>query len=305
MNKYTLIKTITCAVLFSAYLTCGCAPKEVPFFDGNLAFEYLTAQTGFGPRNPGSEGAAACRDYLVAELSKTTDRVIRQPFTFTDTLLDKSYEMTNIIASFNLDPPEGKRIMLTAHWDTRPFADKDPDPDRRMEPIAGANDGASGVAVLLQTARILKEFPPSIGIDIVLFDGEDYGEEGNLNYYCLGSKYFTRNIGAYRPVYAILLDLVGDKDLRLPKEGNSMLYAPKLTERIWNIANDYGLSAFVDEIGSSIYDDHLILNQVGIKAVDIIDFDYAYWHTTADTPDKCSPENLAQVGTLLMALIYE
>lgn len=289
-------------LLFAVLFSCG---KEAPFFDGSQAFEYLTAQTDFGPRNPGSEGAAKCLSYLHDELSKYADRIIKQPFTFTDENTDSTYNMTNIIASFNLSPANGKRILLMAHWDTRPRADKDPDPEKRGTPIIGANDGASGVAVLLQAARMFKENPPPVGVDILLLDGEDYGESGNLDYYCLGAKHFVNNIGGYKPVYAILLDMVGDKDLRFPMEGNSLQYARSVTERIWNVADEFGLSAFVKEPGATIYDDHVVFNRAGIPAVDIIDFDYPYWHTVSDTPDKCSAESLAQAGAIIIAMIYE
>jgi len=290
--------------LFSAAPVASCS-RAVPSFDGNAAYTYLVAQTDFGPRNPGSEGAARCREYLVAELSRLADRVAAQRFTFTDSRRDTTYELTNIIASFNLSPPKDRRIMLMAHWDTRPWADQDPDPENHGTPIIGANDGASGVAVLLQAARIMKEYPPPAGVDIVLFDGEDSGDEGSDTYWCAGSKYFAENRGAYNPAFGVLLDLVGDRDLRLPMEGHSLTYAQNLTRKIWDTAAELNLPAFVAETGPTIYDDHVPVNQAGIQAVDIIDFDYPYWHTLQDTPDKCSPESLRQVGTLILSLIYE
>lgn len=303
MNRLSIL---TMTAILSALLTLiSCGGRELPYFDGEAAFRFLVAQTEFGPRNPGSEGAELCKEYLISELTKTADRVSRQPFTYTDTDLDTTFNMTNIIASFNLEPRSGRRILLCAHWDTRPMADEDPDPAKRDQPILGANDGASGVAVLLQVAAIMKENPPPFGVDIVLFDGEDYGEAGNHDKFCLGSKHFARTKGGYNPEFGILLDLVGDKDLEFPIEGNSLQYAPALTRRLWDKAEELGLSAFKNERGPYIYDDHIPLNQAGLKTVNIIDFDYEYWHTVEDTPDKCSPESLTQSGRLLMAVIYE
>ena len=293
--------------IFSIF-SCG---NEVPSFDGEHAFTYLTAQTGLGPRNPGSEGHEKCLAYLAAELSKTADLLNMQRFEFTDELIDSTYELTNIIASFNVSPPNNRRILLTAHWDTRPFADKDPEPANRLTPIPGANDGASGVAVLLEIAAVLKQNPPPIGVDVVLFDGEDYGktEVNDLEHFFLGSKHFTKTMGAYKPEFAILLDMVGSKSAQFHIEGFSFEYAPMYVRRIWETAQDLGFSSFVNHTGPRINDDHLILNRAGIPAVDIIDIshtgiNYPYWHTLSDTPDQCSPETLAQIGTLLLNIIY-
>ncbi len=280
----------------------GCG-KELPSFNGDEAMEYLTAQTDYGPRNPGSAAARECRDYLVNELEKYADRVLLQPFTFTDN--DSVFECTNIIASFNLSPKDGHRYLFTAHWDSRRWADRDAESRNHESPILGANDGASGVAVLMLAAKIMKEFPPEKGVDIVFFDAEDSGTEGDNSSWCLGSRHFADNLGEYRPVFGVLLDLVGDKDLRLPMEGNSLIYAFDLTNRIWETAEELDLPAFIKEEGPIVYDDHIPLNQAGIPTVDIIDFDYPYWHTVEDTPDKCSAESLAQVGKLILALIYE
>ncbi len=288
-------------VLFFTSVCFNCS-SDIPVFDEQSAFSYLTAQTDFGPRNPGSEGHELCLEYLSQELSKFAERTVNQPFGFTDEKKDTTYSLSNIIASFALEKTE--RILLCAHWDTRPMADKDPDPANRLKPILGANDGASGVAVLLEVAKIMKENPPPVGIDIVLFDGEDYGEEGHIEYYFLGSRYFAQNKGQYQPKYGILLDLIGDKNQRFPLEGHSLEYAPEITEMIWEKAQAMGLSVFVSEIGPTIDDDHLILNQAGIPTVNIIDFDYEFWHTINDTPENCSAESLGRVGKLILAIIY-
>jgi len=299
-------------VIFSFLVCCLSCGQKVPEFDGNRAFAYLTVQTDFGPRNPGSEGHKKCLDYLVAELKKYADMVNTQPFVFNDTFTNQTFELTNIIASFNLNPKNNQRILLLSHWDTRPRAEEDPDAAKRNTPISGANDGASGVAVLLEIASILKNNPPNIGVDILLVDGEDYGDSrvNDLDYYFLGSRYFTKTMGTYRPKFAILLDMVGSKNAQFYIEGYSNEYASDYAKQIWKKAETLGFKPFVSKIGPHISDDHWIFNQAGIPSVDIIDINqysinYVHWHTTADTPEQCSPATLAMVGTVVLHIIYE
>jgi Zn-dependent M28 family amino/carboxypeptidase len=275
--------------------------KSKPSFDGGNAYNYIVRQCSFGPRNPGSQGHRLCKEFLINELKKSADNVTEQKFYHFDENIKKNVQMANIIASFNVSSK--KRIMLCAHWDTRPFADRDKNPIKRKQPILGANDGASGVAVLLEIAKILKTNKPNVGIDIVLFDGEDYGHEGTDNYF-LGSKYYVKNNSNYSPMFGILLDMVGDKDLEIPIEGHSKLYAPDIVNRVWDSAEKIGASAFIRNDGNEVKDDHLILLNAGIRCIDVIDFDYPYWHTTEDTPDKCSPESLQQIGDVLVEIIY-
>jgi len=299
-------KTITLGILLLCIDLFFCSKKDLPVFSGENAFEYLVKQCDFGPRNPGSEGHEKCLEFLTGELKKYANLVKKQEFIYHGEKLDKDFTMTNIIASFNMNPLGNRRILLCAHWDTRPFADKDPNPENRNTPIIGANDGASGVAVLLEIAKILaNNVPPPVGVDIILFDGEDYGESGDIENFCLGSREFVRKKGEYRPDYAILLDMIGDKDLSIPIEENSQVFVPELVEKVWKRADKLNFDVFKDETGSSVFDDHVILNRAGIRAVDIIDFDYPYWHTIADTPDKCSPQSLYYIGTLLVSLIYD
>ncbi len=284
----------------------------IPEFDKEQAFNYLIAQTEFGPRNPGSVGHQQCLQYLTFELQKYADAVNQQSFRHTG-YGGRSYRMTNIIASFNLESTN--RILLGAHWDTRPRAEHDPDPDRRDEPILGANDGASGVAVLLEIARLLSKHPPSIGVDIILFDGEDYGREGDLDQYCLGAKHFARNMpSGFRPRFGIIVDMVGDKEARFPRERNSLQHAPWVVDLIWNTARNLNIYQFENRQGGPIYDDHVPLNEAGIPTALIIDSDLigyddpderrGYWHTTMDTPEQCSPESLGAVGRVLTEIIY-
>ncbi len=287
--------------------TTSTPAMEVPAFDAQRAFQYLTQQTDFGPRNPGSRGYQQCLAFLQAELSGFADSVFLQRFSYR-TARGESQLGTNIIARFGRGA--GARILLTAHWDTRPWADQDINPGNYTKPILGANDGASGVAVLLEFARILSVNPPPAGIDIVLFDAEDAGESGNSESFALGSQHFAKNLPVntqYR--YAINFDMVGDKNLEIRRESNSDTYAPALMDAVFQRARLLGYPQFIDEQIPGIYDDHIPLNQANIPAIDIIDFNYPdhtnrYWHTMDDTPDKCSPESLHAVGTVILHILY-
>ncbi|MFO7891232.1 MAG: M28 family peptidase [bacterium] len=284
-------------------LQVSCSNSQVPEFDKNKAFNYLQKQCDTGYRYPGSKGHKECLDYLYTELKKYTDAVAKQPFPFTDPRTGKPYQLHNIIASFG---KQSQRILLCAHWDTRPVADQDPNLENRDKPVLGANDGASGVAVLLEIARIMKQYPPPVGIDIVLFDGEDSGVDGRNDTWCYGSRYFAQHKRSdYLPQYGILLDMIGDKDLYIPVEGYSKQYVPELVDKVWSKAESLGLSVFDRSSEFHMVDDHLELIKVGIPCVNIIDFNYPYWHTVEDTPDKCSPESLDIVGKLVLHLIYE
>jgi len=286
-------------LVFAAYANAQPPLREV---NGRRAFEVLLRQCAFGPRNPGSPGHAACRAYLAERLTTLTDTVELMHFQPIDSHGNRLPPMTNLIGW--IAPKNPKRYLVCAHWDTRPRADHDPDPARRREPILGANDGASGVAVLLEVAAILKKFPPPVGVDIVLFDGEDGGEDGSLDDWLLGSRELARRWLEYRPELGILVDMVGDKDLHLPEEGISAQAAPWLVNRVWDAAARIGEPAFERRVGQRVFDDHLPLIEAGWPVIDIIDFEYPYWHTHADTPDKCSAESLAAVMRVLIALIY-
>jgi glutaminyl-peptide cyclotransferase len=266
------------------------------------SFGYLMEQCALGPRNPGSEGHQKCKKYLLDMLGGYTSLVKTQEFVYQDTSQDTKLELTNIIASFY--PEKRQRVLLCAHWDTRPFADRDPDSSLREKPILGANDGASGVAVLLEIAGILSQRRPEQGVDIILFDGEDYGPEDELEKFCLGSKHFAKNKGEYRPEFGILLDMIGDEDLDVYKEGHSVRYANHIVDLVWAAAGRLEIECFHDSAKHFVYDDHVPLLEAGIPCIDLIDFDYPYWHTTQDTPDKCSPESLQKIGEVLIEILY-
>ena len=276
--------------------------RDKPEFNGDSAWNYLIAQCDFGTRNPGSSGAKACQDYLERELKKYSGSVTLQPFTHYDSRLKMTFYMNNIIADFGVSA--GPKIVLCAHWDTRPRADMDPNPANRNTPILGANDGASGVAALLEMARLFSIDAPPVPVQIILFDGEDYGRSGENWDYLLGSKYFAGTIDPADYKYAVLLDLMGDEDLELKREYNSYKFARKLQDKIWNLARKTGSYQFSNQMTHPIIDDHLSFIEIGIPAVDIIDFDYKYWHTIEDTPEHCSQESLEAVGRVLVELIY-
>ncbi len=286
----------------------GTAREANLTFSAQRAFAMLEKQCEFGPRPPGSAAHRETQNYLFMELQKYTNSVALQPLEYT--VDGKTLHLNNILAEFvpggpsvSGKPRTGETLLLAAHWDTRPIADHDPNPENRDTPILGANDGASGVAVLLELARVFKAHPPPRRIVIVLFDGEDYGRTGDDMF--IGSRYFARNLGKWKPDYGILLDMVGDKELTLPIEANSWNANREFTAAIWNRAAVLGLAPFQQRLGPAIMDDHVPLIKVGIPMVDIIDFDYPYWHTIEDTVDKCSPKSLEVVATLVISIVYD
>lgn len=277
-------------------------------FNAQRAFAILEKQCEFGPRPTGSIAHSETQNYLFTELQKYTNSVVLQPHTHTTET--GTLHLNNILAEFGPGGPpvtgqgqNGETILLAAHWDTRPFADHDPKPENRDKPILGANDGASGVAVLLEIARVFKEYPPPRRVIIVLFDGEDYGRSTDNMF--IGSRFFARNLGKWKPDYGILLDMVGDKDLTLPIERYSWNANRAFAEAIWHRASTLGLAPFQQRLGNAIMDDHVPLIKAGIPMVNIIDFDYPYWHTIEDTVDKCSPKSLEVVATLVISIVYD
>jgi Zn-dependent M28 family amino/carboxypeptidase len=269
-------------------------------FDSTRAFSDLKKQVAFGPRVPNSPGHVACRDWILAELKAALGKSARQDFSLT--LDGKKLAMSNIVGQLN--PSAKKQVMLCAHWDTRPSADQEIDDARRRQPIAGANDGASGVAVLLELARQLAKNPPkNVGVQFVFFDGEDYGP--GIERMFLGASHYAKRPALPKPDYAVLIDMIGDKDLQIPREPNSERMAPEVLDKIFGAAKSLGVKEFVNVPGPEIMDDHLPLQAVGWKAVDLIDFDYAPWHTLDDTPVQCSPASLKAVGDVLARVLHD
>ena len=294
-------------IIFTVTILSSCN-NTVPKFDKDNAFRYLVEQCEFGPRNPNSNGYKQCLNYLQNTLAGFADTILLQPFVLDDLVNEENYDLTNIIARFKMDEPE--QLLIGAHWDTRPWADEDPDPEKRNDPIIGANDGASGVAVILELARIFNASPPPIGVTLVLFDGEDMGRSGIPKSYAQGSLAFAKDLPIEKPDEAIILDMIGDAELHIPIERYSYQQNKKLVKKLWGLAKVLRLDAFESRIVHTIYDDHVPLwVEAKIPAIDIIDFNYPnsyanYWHTTQDLPENCSAESLGQVGTLLVHYIY-
>lgn len=286
-----------------AALLGGCAPNAPPQeFDGARAYGYVEAQMEFGPRIPGTEGHRRAGDWILEHLQGRADTVLVQSFTHVSVAGD-SLPLRNFIGRFR--PEAARRVLYLAHWDTRPRADQSATPADRQRPVPGANDGASGVAVLLGVADALAAGAPDAGVDLVFVDGEDYGDFGLDRDVLLGSRYFADNLppGADYE-YAVVWDMVGDRDLGIYKEGNSVVAAPDVVDRVWATARRVGHGDyFLDEVRYTIDDDHVSLHAVGIKAIDVIDFVYPYWHTPEDTADKVSAKSLQIVGDVAMALL--
>jgi Zn-dependent M28 family amino/carboxypeptidase len=256
-----------------------------------------------GPRVPGTKSHAAALAFLVKHARAHADRVELEEFRAAQPPYPPGVTLTNVVARFG--PGRTPRILLGAHWDSRPRADADPDSSRRRQPVLGANDAASACAVLLHLAERFHAQPPAVGVDLVWFDGEDGGLPGTTDTYCLGSREHVRRLAEPRPAYAIVVDMVGDRNLVLPMESYSLAHAPEVVHAVWGRAEELGFGAiFVAEPQPAVFDDHVPFLESGIPAIDMIDFDYPYWHTVEDTPDKCSPQSLAVVGEVLASLAY-
>ena len=326
--KYTAL-----ACFMMGLLACSCGQKTVnntssvaqdykqvsPDFNSDSAYHFVDKQVAFGPRVPNSEAHKACGDYLVAELERFGATVTQQKVdlkAFDGTIL----HARNIIGAFN--PEKADRVLLFAHWDTRPFSDKDPDEKNYHTPVQGANDGASGVGVLLEVARILKEKAPDLGVDIIFFDAEDYGTPTFVHDipsgegWCLGSEYWSKNPHApgYKARFGILLDMVGAPDATFYKEAISRQYAQGIVEKVWGTARDLGYGKyFIDKNVGGITDDHVPVNENrGIPSVDIIHLDLNtdsnfgwYHHTTKDDMNNVSKETLKAVGQTVLEVVYK
>lgn len=270
-------------------------------FDQDRAFMLLKAQVAFGPRVPNSPEADSCREFLRRELSFWCDTAWVQPFTYNSADRAMKLDLYNIVGQIN--PTAKDRVMLCGHWDSRPMSDRDPDPKNHNKGLPAANDGAGQIAILLEIARQLSLKPVSFGVDFVFFDGEDFGREGVNEDYIIGSRHFARTQPIPVPRYGILLDLCSEKDLRIPYELNSYMHARPIVEKVYAAAERVKAMSFVREPGQSVMDDHFPFLEKGVPVIDIIDFDYKYWHTIEDTPDKCSPFSMAEVGRTVLEVL--
>ncbi len=281
----------------------------VPEFSGAKAMSYLQDQCAMGPRTPGSKGNQQLRKNIVDFAEENGLSVALQCLDMADPQGSGKFEICNIIVSAG--PEGGDRLWIGAHYDTRPVCDRDPDAAKRSQPLTGANDGASGTAILMHLLEILGHNPPGQGVNLIFFDGEDSGISGDPTSYCKGSQHLAKTwnnfgvpLSSGKPVGLILLDMVGEKNASIPREAYSHQYAPEFCDRIFSRAESLGLGVFLNLPGPAVYDDHVPFLQRGIPAVDLIDFDFPQWHTTADTPDICSEDTLEQVGTLITSIIY-
>lgn len=289
---------------------------KAPDFDADSAYQYVKAQVDFGPRIPNTAEHVACGNYLAKKLEEYGAKVTNQ---YADlTAYDgKILKARNIIGAYK--PDLKKRVALFAHWDTRPWADKDKDEANHHTPILGANDGASGVGVLLEIARQINLQEPTIGIDIIFFDAEDGGTpdfyEGRHEEtsWCLGSQYWSRipHVQGYNARFGILLDMVGGKGATFYREAASMKYAKSIVNKVWKKAKEIGYGTyFINEDGGGVTDDHVFVNQIArIPTIDIVpmDEDYSFfphWHTTGDTMDVIDKSTLKAVGQTVMEVIY-
>jgi len=302
---FLMKRSIIC--FFIVILFISCSPKEItpPIFDGQRAYSYLVKQVSFGPRVPDTPASAKCRNYFYNYFEKLGLKVDSQVFTFYDPYSQSEKTLVNVIASFkSKKKPQELGIVLMAHYDSRPRADYASDPKLKNKPIDGANDGASGVAVLMELANLFKQSPPPYNVDLVLDDGEDWGKVGDDNLYCLGAQHFAKGNIRDKYRFGILLDMVGDSGQQIYREAYSENYHKELNDMIWKAAADLGIKTFHNSVKYTVIDDHLYLNSAGVPAIDIIDFDYPYWHTEFDTSDKCSARSLKNVGEVVAKVIY-
>lgn len=279
-------------------------------FDADSAYSYLARQVEFGPRVPNSEAHRKAGDWLASELARHGATVIEQRAdlkAFDGTIL----KARNIFGQYN--PEAADRTLLLAHYDCRPWADEDPDPEKRKQPVDGANDGASGVAVLLEVARHLGSGNPGKGIDILFVDAEDWGTEGDDESWAMGARYFANNPvkPGYRPARVIVADMVGGEGASFPVEYFSFQSAPELVRRLWSLAAQGGYrDLFPMSIGSAVTDDHVEFIKAGIPAIDIIEYHpeegfNPHWHTSGDTLENIDRNTLEAVGSTLMLYLYK
>lgn len=278
------------------------APAAVPFeIDGKRAMGYLEMICAIGPRQSGTPGMRRQQEAIRSHFEDLSLTVQKQSFQAKQSSQRDPVDMTNLIVSIH--PERKRRVILCSHYDTRPIADQEPDPRKWREKFVSANDGGSGVALLMEFAHHLPKLETKVGIDLVFFDGEEYIFERDRDRYFFGSQHFAKTwkASAGRPDYkaAILFDMIAGKKVRFPVEGYSWQRARELCIDVWRIAGELKCPAFLDEQGQRVLDDHLALQDVGIPAIDIIDFDYPHWHRLSDTPENCSADGLIQVARVV------
>ena len=307
---HTARRVIPCLVwlpIFLFFLTCKGTGEEKGEIDGRRAFALLKKQCSLGYRVPGTPASLRCADFIERELENQGILVKRQVFEVNSRLLQKKVTGINIIGEYRGDDPTSDVVALSAHWDTRPIAEKDPDPAMRRKPIIGANDGASGVALLLEIARVMKKRRYPGRLLFLFFDLEDSGIPGTYEEWCLGSKHFARtSLDSYPITAGINFDMIGDRKLNVRPEYLSCRLAPDMTKAFWEFAEKRAPFQFSSQpLDFAIQDDHEPFLRKGIPYINLIDFDYPPWHTQEDTPDKCSPISLQIVGNITVEYLFQ
>jgi hypothetical protein len=302
---------LACVLLLLGACDRSASTPTTPF-DGEVARGYVKTQLDFGARVPGTEAARKTGDWIVAQMRQRADTVIEQRWNHV-TAKGDTLPLRNIFARFN--PKATARILYVTHWDSRPVSDQAEDPAKRSLPVPGANDGASGVGLFIALGDVLKKTPPTVGVDLLFVDGEDYGTFGPPDVdVLLGSTYFAANQPpGYQPIFGVLFDMIGDADLQIPQESNSVERAPEVVSRVWETAAKLGYQRyFPPRTGYAVTDDHIPLLDKGLRVIDVIDLDYLgppgsgkpnYHHTPDDTLDKVSAQSLKIVGDVAYALI--
>ncbi len=278
------------------------ADRVVPLeIDGERFMTYLQAVCAIGPRMSATPGMKKQQELIAAHFDKLGLAVQKQTFQAKQVTRAEPVEMTNLIVS--IFPDKKKRVILCSHYDTRPFADQEPDPRKWREPFVSANDGGSGVAFLMELAHHLPKLKLDVGVDLVFFDGEEFIFDRDRDKYFFGSDHFAQTwrkaANGIDYTGAILFDMIAGKQARFPAEGHSYVQAPKLNNAIWRIASELKCKSFKNEVAQRVMDDHLQLLAVGIPAIDIIDFEYAHWHRLSDTPENCDPAAPTEIAKVL------
>jgi Zn-dependent M28 family amino/carboxypeptidase len=322
--KARAVPALAAVILALAATGCGVVDRfrgARTSFSGDSAYAYAARQVEFGPRAPGSAGAKAGGDWIIAQMKARADSVEVQSWTHT-TQTGVKLPMRNILARFR--PEQTQRVLYITHWDTRPVADNDRNLGAKQRPIIGANDGASGVGLFIALADAFKKTPPNVGVDLLFVDGEDYGEFGDWSDstqnkdVLIGSQYFARNMPpAYKPMFGVLFDMIGDFALQIYQEANSINSAPEVVTRVWEAAKDLGYQRyFLPEAGVAITDDHLPFIRAGLHVIDVVDINYCsdggmncdqdarnLHHTLGDTMEHVSAKSLQIVGDVALTLV--
>jgi len=298
------------AIVLLVFSGCGPFSERARRFEASLnqlhdavsaerLFQDLERYVAFGHRYYGAAERERAVEMMVRDLEPHSDSVELQSFSAEESVSGTTYRLTNVIARRGMGA--SRRVLLGTHWDTRLWADAEADPELHGRPIPGANDGTSGVVVLIELLRVLAEVDAlgELGVDVVLFDGEEFGREASPDAYSQGSRHFARELQRYYPerlpIAAIVIDMVGDRELSFRREAYSVSRAPGLSGLIWDLGRARFPEVFPELPRGPVFDDHVPLLEEGIPAVLLIDIDYEPWHTLSDTPERCSPESLALV----------